>query len=286
MLGDAVTISIDHESAVDAYVASERARLVAAMRKKKEPSTPTTTGMSLGNGSAGILSQASVLSAISSAASAMTEPENRTEDEYLDSIDRWEARFRSAWKAALPKIAASQTQPVIVRITNRATTFFHDVEVRIHLEGGISAYDYTDPKLADNFSDLELPYPPRPWAPQQRSLDIQNYAALARNCLPVAGQYIPPSISYSNGGSVDLELDVGELRPRGTYESEDEEIVFVVADHSLTSIHGTWELTASDHNDVYTGEIEFTVDGDRQLTHAARRILGLGSDDASDREDQ
>lgn len=92
---------------------------------------------------------------------------------------------------------------------------------------------------------------------------------------PSATKFIPPSISYKNGGSVDLSLDVGELRPRGTYESEDEEIVLVVADCSLTSIRGTWELTARDHNDVYTGELDVAVAGNRDLTAVARQILAL-----------
>ena len=87
----------------------------------------------------------------------------------------------------------------------------------------------------------------------QRSIDIPNYANMSHLYTLSSTPYAPPSISYKNGGSVDFNLDLGELRPRGTYESEDEEVVLVVADRSLTSIHGTWELTARDHNDVYAG---------------------------------
>lgn len=111
-----------------------------------------------------------------------------------------------------------------------------------------------------------------------RSLGIPNYANMGQLYTPSATQYIPHSISYKNGGSVDLSLDVGELRPRGTYVSEDEEIVLVVADRSLTSIRGTWELTARDHNDVYAGEIDVAVAGDRDLTAVARGILSLDDD--------
>lgn len=111
-----------------------------------------------------------------------------------------------------------------------------------------------------------------------RSLGIPNYANMGQLYTPSATQYIPHSISYKNGGSVDLSLDVGELRPRGTYVSEDEEIVLVVADRSLTSIRGTWELTARDHNDVYAGEIDVAVAGDRDLTAVARGILRLDDD--------
>lgn len=75
-----------------------------------------------------------------------------------------------------------------------------------------------------------------------------------------------------------FELNVGELRPRGHYESEDEEIVLVVADESLTTLRGTWELTARDHNDVYAGEILIPVQEPHDLTSFARQILGLESE--------
>lgn len=142
----------------------------------------------------------------------------------------------------------------------------------MHLEGAILAFDYIKPEWAEDFSDLELPHPPRKWGPKWRSLGIPNYANSGRLYTPSVMPYVASSISYKNGGSVDLKLDVGELRPRGVYESEDEEIVLVVADRSLTSIRGTWELTARDHNDVYTGEIDVTVVGICGLTAAARQI--------------
>lgn len=72
-----------------------------------------------------------------------------------------------------------------------------------------------------------------------------------------------------------MSLEVGELRPRGTYESEDKEFVLVMADHSVASVRGTWELTARDHNEVYTGEIDLAVASVQDLTANARHLLGL-----------
>lgn len=272
VLGEIASVTTDEEGTVDAYVSKVRARLIDAMPR---PEPQSTDAGSLSAGLAGLSAYRAALDGLSPVESALMEPEQRSEEEYLESIDRWESRFRAAWTAALPKIAASQLRPAIVRIVNRTTTFFHDVEVNLHLEGDIFAFDYSEPEWADDFSDLELPHPPRKWGPTQRSLGIPNYASLGHLYTPSATQYVPPSISYKNGGSVDLNLDVGELRPRGTFESEDEEIVLVVADRSLTSVHGTWELTARDHNDVYTGEIDVDVAGDRDLTAVARHILVL-----------
>jgi len=275
VIGEIASLTVDGQSTVDEYVNGVRVRLMDALPRPEPTSTETS---SLTAGLAGLSAYRAAMENLSPVVSALMEPERRSEEEYIASIDQWESRFRSAWEAALPKIAASQLRPTIVRITNRTTTFFHDVEVNLHLEGDVFAFDYSEPEWVDDFSDLELPHPPRKWGPTQRSFDVPNYASMGHLFTPASSQYIPPSISYKNGGSVDLSLDVGELRPRGTYESEDEEIVLIVVDRSLTSVHGTWELTARDHNDVYTGEIDVAVAANRDLTAAARQVLGLDSE--------
>ena len=163
-----------------------------------------------------------------------------------------------------------------MKITNRTTTFFSNVQVNLHLEGEIFASDYIDSEWgAGDFSQLNLPRPPRKWGPRERTFDIPNYSHLAQMVPSLPSTYISPSVRFKNGGSVDLDLDVGELRPLGTYESEDEEFVLVVADETLTSIRGTWQLTARDHNEVYTGEIDVPVADARDVTEFARQILGI-----------
>jgi len=62
---------------------------------------------------------------------------------------------------------------------------------------------------------------------------------------------------------------------RSVYESEDDEFVLVVADASLMSIHGTWQLTARAHNEVFTGEIDVPIMEPRCIIDAARDVLGL-----------
>ncbi|MGB3187776.1 MAG: hypothetical protein WBG36_15425 [Ornithinimicrobium sp.] len=277
VIGEIATVTFDSATTVDRYLARMRKLLLAALpRKQASSATAPAAHRSL----ADLSGYASKFDNLSALRGAMTEPEGRTEEEYTESIDHWEGHFRAAWQAAMPKIAVSQSQPTVIRIRNRTTTFLHDVEVKLHLEGGVFAFDYTKPEWAQTFSDLDLPEPPRKWGPTQRSFGLPNYAHIGHLSTPNLSQYIPPSISYKNGGSVKLDLEVGELRPRGTYESEDEAIVLLVSDRSLTSIHGTWELTARDHNEVYTGEMDVAVGGDRDLSARARRILGLKEGDA------
>lgn len=281
VIGEVTSLEIDTSTTVDEYVARVRKRLIAALPddESKVRGQTVTSSQAL----AGLVTEVSTIARLAAMADVFTEPEKRTEQDYRDSIDRWESRFRSAWDKALDQIAGSRLRPAIVKVTNRTSTFFHDVEVKLHLAGDIAALEYRDPEYIRDTSDLELPSPPRKWGPTQRSLGITNYPNAASFYSPSPGQYSPPSVSFTNGGSVTLNLDIGELRPRGSYESEDEEFVLVVADRDLASIRGTWELTARDHNNVYTGEIELDVMPTRDLTQDARQLLGLGEGNDSER---
>lgn len=278
VLGEVSPVYLDANSTVEAYVVRERKRLLSAL-PAGEPSVEgvtepgSTAGINFGvRGDAAFSTE---LSKVSSFVSDMMIPEERTEEAYRDSIDSWEDQFRAAWRDAAPRIAASQLMPVVVKVTNRTTTFFHDVELKLHLEGDVFAYDYVNPEWAGRSRSSELPRPPRTWGPRQRDLGLSNYAGFQHVQPPVPGAYIPSSVSFRNGGSVDLDLDVGDLRPLGSYESEDEEFVLIVADTSLTSIHGTWQLTARDHNEVFRGETDVPVSEPTDITEAARDVLRL-----------
>lgn len=262
VIGEVASVTFDAAGTVDEFLAWNRGRLIAAL-PGKEPSSGAYAGFS------------SALKTPSTFMSAMTEPEGRTEEGYLGSIDRWETHFRAEWDAAKLKIVASQLPSTVIRITNRTKTFFHDVEVKLHLEGDVLAIDYHPDDEVDDFSDLGLSHPPRKWGPRQRSFGASSHANLSNIFTPRTGPYIPPSISYRNGDSVSLNLDVGELRPQGTYESEDNVIVLLVSDRSMTTVHGTWTLTARNHNDIYTGDIFLDVVGHRDLTEVARKALDL-----------
>ena len=278
LLGDLAPVTLDEDCTIEAYVSRQRVRLLEALPAEEPHQEVSSEPIRLADMTAGARGFASLASGLQSAsllASAMMIPEDRTEETYRASIESWEARFRTAWNDAVPQIAASQLTPVIVRVTNRTTTFFHDVEVKLHLEGEVDAYDYIDPRRADSFSSLDLPRPPRPWGPRQHVLALSNYANLGYMQPSIPEMYVAPSVSFKNGGSVDLDLDIGELRPLGSYESEDEEFVLVVADESLNAIHGTWQLTARDHNEVFKGGIDVPVARAIDITDAASKVLFL-----------
>lgn len=274
VFGEVAAVSIDENSTVDDYVAHMRDRLITTMTKSEPSSLGAASGLS------GLSGLSAAINRSNSILNATAEPERRTEEEYLEAIHQWESESRTAWGAAIRKLIGSQLRPTIVKISNRTATFFHDVEVKIHLEGDVSAIDYRNPESVRDSSDLGLPAPPPIWGPKQRSID--SIAFPNRTYIPSHTTYVPASISYKNGGSVDFELNVGELRPRGTYESEDEELVLVVADKAISSVHGTWELTARDHNVVFTGEFDVATTAERDLASVARQILDLDIEDGEE----
>lgn len=267
--GEVAHVGADATATVEEYIGGVRRRLLSALPDKPSEAPQATQALSAA------ASHQFSREHISNLLSGMSSPEKRTESDYRLSIDRWEEQFREGWVNALPLIAASQLRAAFVRVSNRSTTFFHGVEIKLHLAGDIFAYDYRDPDYNDRFNDLKLPLPPRKWGPIQSIMGAPSFANMGTLYTPSAQTYIPPSVSYRNGGSVDLQLNVGELRPRGMYESEDEELVLIVDDKSLSSIDGTWELTARGHDMVFSGEITVAVDPSRDLTTVARQILGL-----------
>lgn len=273
VLGELSTVVVDTSRTVEEYLDAVRARMVAALPPKVPPTLQGLKGTAA-ESLAGAYS--SLMGNAASFASALQIPEDRTEEEYLASISQWEDDVRESWGAAKTKIASSQLPPIVVKITNRTTTFFHDVEVQVHLEGRVYAHDYTEPEWVRTPGDLELPPPPRIWGPRQRMSGL-NYSHLAGMLPSTPHAYVAPSVRFKNGGSVDLSFDIGELRPLGTYESEEDEFVLVV-DDDIPSIHGTWQLTARDHNEVYRGEIDVPVSGHRDLTAVGRRILRVEVD--------
>lgn len=205
-----------------------------------------------------------------------TEPEKRTEEQYRAAIQKWEKRSRERWPSAVDALAGRLVEGITIRVKNATKTFFHDVEVKIHLDGVVRGVDYFDDDRIQ-LSDLDLPTPPRRWGPVSRpmfdaGLHMPPGAYLPSNYIP--SSYRSP-LDWHNSGSIDLRLDVGELRPREEYIFDEQEIVLVLpADHEAF-VKGTWEITARDHNEIYSGDLEVQVGDTVDLTDALRKLLDL-----------
>lgn len=299
--GKVVPIVVDEEQTLEEYVATTRRRLFAALPvPEPEPvpePLPETRGISLDRSSRDAdalrgLGVSSVLAEYAKLGSTMSDvakgvafqssllstvPEKRTEDEYRDAIDEWEAKLRAAWPDAIVKLAGYAMDASEIAVENKAQTFLHDVEVKVHLEGAVTSVEYYE--LPDRMSEihLDLPHPPRKWGPVQR--DIGGYIPMPNvyqsNFNP--SSFRPSSSTWKNSGSVDVEVDVGDLRPEATFVTDDEETVLVIFGEAPESVEGRWRATTRGYNEVFKGKLTVELTEPRDLTRPLRHLLGLES---------
>ena len=141
---------------------------------------------------------------------------------------------------------------IAVRVTNKTTLDLHDVEVVIHLDPPYNVIDHHD----EIPSDL-LPNPPREWGPEPltipgltRSIDTSAFTpgAFGSGCFDVTDR---------DDGGVDLAVNIGHLRPRGTVTTSEEEYVLTMpVDLAATAMAARWSMTASGIHEQFTGDIE------------------------------
>lgn len=276
VLGQIAAVECDDTSTMEKYLAGTRVELLGALPKKK-PEVEAKAEPQRGIASLGSIYSATdwIADEALRVNSFLMEPEDRTEKEYRAEIEAWETQVRDSWASAKARIAAGILQPSIVRVTNNTSIFLHDVELKLHLEGDISGHDWVEIESILTASTLELPTAPRQWGPKERrplglAHDLSWVSQIGNT-----SALMPSSISYENGGSVHLTVNIGDFRPRGVFESEDKELVLLVDDKEMKIIHGTWEITASGHNEVFSGEIDLPVEDAKDVTELAQFILGV-----------
>jgi hypothetical protein len=263
-VGRAFQIELDNARTIDEYIASARTALTAALAAPVQQ-----VGRAGGFAHAfqsGLETQSTLNSLLG------TVPETRTKEEYLEAIDRWEFSFRTAWPSAVDLLAGKVLPGIVIRVHNPTKTFFRDIELKLHLAGAVRGIDYLEFDTQVSQSDLVLPPAPRHWGP--RAKDLFNPRSFA-NMVPYTGTNIAykSSLSWDNSGSIDLTLDVGDLRPRGTFQSDDDEVVLVLPLGYVGGVEGTWEITAQGHNEIYSGELRVSEIAVCALTDGMRKIL-------------
>lgn len=281
VIGDTFPLRIDEKSTIEAHIDRVRTQLLAAlpapqMKKSLDTRQISTTGLEATRLNIGAASMMRQFAKASSVAESIlgSDPEERTEMQYRKSIEKWEQMFRAMWPDALDTLAGYAFNGVAIHVTNATKTFFHDVEVKIHLEGVVRGVDYHDGQNEIQKSDLNFPSPPRRWGPTLRRpfdpslLRVQNYVP------NIPSSYRSP-LDWNNSGSVDLTLNVGELRPRQSYEFDNDELVLILPFTEQAEVHGTWEITARDHNDIFLGELFLKVGAPVDLTPMVRKLLEL-----------
>lgn len=278
LIGAVTPVLLDKARTLDEYISKKRRALLDALdaAKPQEESkataeatkadrSPASTALSIGKG-------------FNSIFRATIKPEERSEEGYKASIDKWEARAREAWPTAVMQLVGGLLPEVQIEITNGKKAYFAGVEVTVHLDGEVFGADRVSLPDEPTLADLEFPLPPRLWGPVRvDAFATANYLT-GMNTNLFSPSTFTPHISRSgwrNSGSVDLDFGVGELRPLASDTTDDLDVVLFVCDESIKSIHGTWQITAKDHNDIYTGELDIELAEPLDLTAEFRKLMGL-----------
>jgi hypothetical protein len=291
--GLAYPLDVDDAATLEAFIDKTSERLIDALPQPEPDPEPVrghgqAAASSVLSGAAGIAafsdSQGAAFSMLQDVArnhqSMMKslvdiEPEKRTEAGYRSSIARWEQDLRDAWPAAVDELAGRMLGYIAIHVKNTSKTFFHDVELKIHLEGAVRGVAFNEDDREANFSDLGLPSAPRSWGPVERpKFPGLHLSPQYLSNVQLPSMYHSP-LDWNNSGSVDLKLTVGELRPREEYVFDDEEIVLIVPLTQLEPVRGTWEITARDHNDIYSGDLSVAIGEPIDATSTLRKLLGL-----------
>jgi hypothetical protein len=278
VIGAAYRLAYDNSQTLEKYVNAKRSALLDALPKPKPPTPPVRSGSGLRIsdliGSSGL----SNLDAIANVASSMYDPETRTEDEYRDQVENWAAAFRDQWGRAVEELSGYGLKAVQLKVSNRETTYFQAVEVNVHLEGEVRGVAFRESKHWPSIRDLDLPTPPRKWGPRERSFLISPSILAGLNPSEHVAHF--SRVNWTNGGSVDLSVPVGDLRPRGTFTMDEDELVLIVSDSGMENVKGTWSLTASGHDRIFEGTLEVGV-MPVDLTAGLLRTLNLEPDEES-----
>lgn len=281
--GMAYPVSIDDSRTIDAYIGQTKQRLLAALpQPEPEPREERSRVFDAGGRITGGPDVSAMMQEImkgSALGRGMfgSDPESRTEEQYRASVARWEERVREKWREAPDELAGYALDGVSIHVSNAAKIFFHDVQVKIHLEGAVRGIAWRDGSDSYRKLELDLPAPPRSWGPVARTplnaalFNPQHFVATPS----FRSTYRSP-LDWNNGGSVDLTLEVGDLRPRQTHASDDEELILILPSSATDAVvHGTWEITARGHNDIYSGTLTVPLGPPLELTHAVREFLDL-----------
>ncbi len=279
ILGSINEVDINESATLEAYISQTKTQLLRALPRDPARPSPGVDLDSIGGAQAAALEGVRDVISRSVAMNALLEtvPESRTRDEYLYSIDQWEAGTREAWQESLDDMAATRLSSVAIRVANLGENYLEDAELRIHLVGDVRGIESLPPPAVNDRGGLSLPSPPRKWGPVTRNkfgdfgLDIPSF-----DVGPIGlGLGSRSSISWENSGSVSVRVPIGDLRPRGVYLSDDADLILVIPAGTGTSVSGTWEVTVRGHHRVYSGEVVVPVAAGLSLTDEVRELLGL-----------
>lgn len=237
---------------VDGWVEAERRRLMAPLApptaSKIDPRVrasglraPGVWGTILGD-----LPASSIRIGIAgSAANPMKikHDEDRTEDTYKAEVEKYLALCGHQLPQALNALRESLSPLVSFQVRNLTESNFHSLEVNVHVEGDVNAFD--NRKEFTNLRDF-VPRPPRIWGPWTEDRWPVNAGLNFRHTFPsgtIVPKYELPGPTIQNGGSADITFLPIDLRPSAS-EGLGDGILLVAGPGLDRDITCTWSATA------------------------------------------
>lgn len=257
------------DTLLEEFIEEQVAKLHLALTLSKQPSRAASGDLTGYSATAAFAAQST-----SALHVAMTNPADRTESEYHVAIELWAQRTREGWPEAVRRFLGGVLPGVQVEVINGERTFFEDAEVKIHVAGDVIGIELVELGEAAVAVDLGLPVPPRSWGSTQTHLG-QNIGNWAPSYDLGSIGAAPRRSSWSTSGSVNLDFEIGELRPLRSEISDDLDVVLIAANSDPDQFVGTWQLTARGHHAVYSGELNVGVEDSLDLESALREILEL-----------
>lgn len=249
--GSAASLDNSAEDVLSDYIAHHRERLMNAYRRATQ-------------GTAGDFGQLAAM-ALKLQSSAY-QPERRSDEQYRAEIDAWVTATEQAWPTILDAAVGSIGVSSSIQIRNLSDVFAEDAEVKIHIEGPIEAVR----ARADLDAQRHLPSLPREWGPRPPAF----LNTVQRPIIGSPSAYNFPSnrISFKNGGSTTLVLNLETMRPRVVHKV-DGDIVLVARDRSINKFQGRWQITIRGHHRVYEGDLAVPAQEIDVMTPLRRVLL-------------
>lgn len=263
-IGDRIPRVDLSESAVDSWLDSERARLLAPLeadveerRQRGERVTrPLTPDERRAAGPAidllNSLRKSGDLARFQHALGQGYVPEDRDDDDYRQEVEEYISRARGAVAAAAyNEFGASDGAALELRVVNTSDRNLEDVEVVVTFPGAVMSFEEVD---------ADFPKRPRTWGPRAHSalaglawdpsrLSLGNYPL---------GPFATPGYIAKNHGSTTIEFDPFHLRPHKSFDLDP--VPLVVAAAESGSLTGSWVATARNRDGRAEGTVTVPLD--------------------------
>lgn len=240
----------------DNYIKGERARLMRPLydeqtRKRRSALSRAVLGDTFA-------AMTEMQRSISSMHSALTAPEDRTEEAYAAEVDAYLERLVAAWPEAIRSYAAGRIPAPVFSVVNHSSRNLRRLAIRLHVAGDADAQRYDKDWPTGSLPNL-LPDPPRIWGPQTR-LSFHTGFTVGGLRSSVYQPPIAPRTEIDHGGSFTLTFPAVDLRPHET-EILDDMICVLIPSIRTEPVVATWTATATNIDARAEGQLTVLFDG-------------------------